>query len=71
MKIVINHGYTYESGDLAIKIGDTAVLPTPSWLLDVKPPTWEGIVTATTSEYEGWCAKVIAVKKTKKIKTKS
>jgi len=66
MKIVINDKFTYESGDLIVKIGDTVVLPTPYWLRDVQSPTWEGIVTSTTSDWTGACAPIISVKKIKK-----
>lgn len=55
MKIVVK-GYTYQI-DEDVKVGDKVVLPTASWLLDVLPPTWEGVVSAVTSDYDGPCAK--------------
>ena len=60
MKIKINDNYTYETDEQA-SVGDTAVLPSPSWLADVRGSTWEGKVTSTESDYDGYCAKVIKI----------
>jgi len=57
-RVVVNHSHTYET-NLDLKVGDTVTLPTPSWLRDVKPPTWEGEVTSLESTYDGACAKII------------
>ena len=62
MKIKINNNYTYETDEQA-SVGDTAILPSPSWLADVQGATWEGEVTATESDYDGWCAKAIKIVK--------
>lgn len=60
MKIIVNNQYTYETEEKA-EIGDEVVLPSPSWLRDVNGPTWTGKVTATKSDYDGYCSKVIKV----------
>jgi len=48
MKRVQVGKYTYET-DLPVQVGDVVLLPTPSWLCDVQPPTFEGTVTSLTS----------------------
>jgi len=58
MKIKINDNYTYETDEQA-RVGDTAILPSPSWMPG--PSTWEGKVTATKSDYDGHCAKAIKI----------
>jgi hypothetical protein len=58
-KIIINGQYTF-STNLSLKVGDTVLLPTPSWLIDVQGPTWTGKVTSLTSDYDGYCQKVIS-----------
>ena len=58
-KLVMVGNYTYET-DLDLKVGDKVVLPTPSWLLDVKPPTWTGEVTSLSSTFQGNCLSVIS-----------
>ncbi len=60
MKIKINDNYTYWT-DEKVEVGDTAILPSPSWLADVRGPTWEGEVTATESDYDGYCKNVIKI----------
>ena len=60
-KIEINGKYTYNAGDISVKIGDIVILPSASWLRDVSP-TWQGTVTAINVEYSGWCEKIISVK---------
>ena len=57
-RIVVNHRYTYVTV-LDLKIGDEVVLPSPSWLTDVRP-TWIGTVTKLESDYDGYCASVIS-----------
>jgi|TARA_R110000824_G_scaffold197168_1_gene380561 hypothetical protein len=61
MKIIVN-GYTYKTDEKA-EIGDTAILPTADWLRDVKGDTWEGEITATESDYDGYCKSVIKIVK--------
>ena len=63
MKIIVNNAYSYETGRHIVKKGDRVILSTPSWLLDVKPPTWEGTVTATKSDYDGHCDTILGVAK--------
>jgi len=60
MKIVVNDKYTYECSFKAQK-GDKVILSTPQWLRDVKGATWVGEVTATTSDYDGYCEKVLGI----------
>ena len=62
MKIQVN-GYTYDAGNANVAVGDTVILPTASWLRDVKGPTWEGKVTALGSDYDGYCERIKGVKK--------
>lgn len=62
MKIKVN-GYTYETGKHTVQVGDTVVLPTASWLIDVKGPTWEGVVSEIGSDYTGSCVEILRVKK--------
>lgn len=57
MRVLVNDKYTYET-DLDLKIGDEVLCPTPSFLRDVKSPTWEGTVTALNSDYTGYCEKI-------------
>lgn len=54
MKVMIGK-YTYES-DLALRVGDRVLLPTPDWLRDVKGPTWEGVVSQilSTATFKGF-----------------
>jgi hypothetical protein len=66
MKVVVDNKYTYET-DLEVQMGDEVILPTPSFLLDVKGPTFTGEVTALTSDYTGWCAKILGIKTPKKV----
>jgi len=58
-KLVMVGNYTYET-DLDLKVGDKVVLPTPSWLLDVKPPTWTVEVTSLSSTFQGNCLSIIS-----------
>jgi hypothetical protein len=58
MKIKVDNKYTYACKFNA-KIGQKVILPTPSWLRDVKGPTWTGKVTSLTSDYTGYCEQVI------------
>lgn len=60
LKRVMVGRYTYET-DLPVKMGDKVLLPTPSWLRDVKGPTWEGTVTAMESDYTGQCVRILKV----------
>ena len=60
MKVVINNKYSYESGNLKLKVGDSVKLPTPTWLRDCQPATWVGKVTSLKSDYTGYCEEVIA-----------
>ncbi len=57
-RVVVNGGLTYET-NLDVKVGDTVLLPTPSWLQDVKGPTWEGKITSLESDYTGPCVRVL------------
>lgn len=61
MKIVAQ-GYTYETGPHTVKVGDTVILPTPDWLLDVKGPTWEASVEQIGSIYTGPCKQIVGIK---------
>jgi hypothetical protein len=54
--------HTYET-DLPLQVRDCVVLPTASWLVDVKGPTWEGKVTSLESDYDGPCLKVMGMAK--------
>jgi hypothetical protein len=65
MKVIVNGRYTYETGKHKVKVGDTVVLPTSEWLRDVQGDTWEGKVTATESNYDGYCSTILKVKKKK------
>jgi hypothetical protein len=65
MKIVINGQWTYETTSKKVKVGDTAVLPSTSWMKDVRP-TWKGTVTSLTSDFDGSCVKVIRIIPAKK-----
>jgi cell shape-determining protein MreC len=58
MKVQINHQYTYET-DLDLKIGDKVRYPTASHLQDVFGYTQIGTVTSLTSDYNGYCVKII------------
>ena len=58
MKIKINDNYTYWTDEKA-EVGDTAILPSPSYIPG--PSTWEGKVTATESDYDGYCINVIKI----------
>jgi hypothetical protein len=60
MKVLVNGQYTYET-DLDVQVGDDVILPTPSFLRDVKGPTWEGRVTSLNSDYTGWCERIISL----------
>jgi hypothetical protein len=64
MKVIVG-GYTYLTNEKA-EIGDTAVLPSPPWLVDVRGSTWKGEITAITSEYNGPCKTVIEIIKNNK-----
>jgi hypothetical protein len=57
-RIVVNHRYTYITL-LDLKIGDEVIVPSPSWLSDVNP-TWTATVTKLTSDYDGYCLRVIS-----------
>lgn len=57
-RIVVDNRYTYVTV-LDLEIGDKIVLPSPSWLADVRP-TWTGTVTKLESDYNGYCASVIS-----------
>lgn len=57
-RIEVNHKYTYVTF-LDVKIGDEVIVPSPSWLSDVRP-TWTGTVTKLESDYTGYCASVIS-----------
>lgn len=57
-RIVVDNRYTYVTV-LDLEIGDKVVLPSPSWLTDVRP-TWTGTVTKLESDYNGYCASVIS-----------
>lgn len=61
-KYIINDQYTYESDIKGLRVGTKVVLPTPSFLLQVKPPTWIGKITAVNSDYMGYCEKIISKK---------
>ncbi len=61
-RIIVNHQYTYKT-DKNVKIGSVVVLPTPSWLRDVKGNTWTGKVTSLTSDYTGHCEEVVRIYK--------
>ena len=64
MRITVEKkGYTYETGRFTVKVGDTVILPTASWLLDVLPPTWTSTVTSLTSAYDGPCEAIVGVKR--------
>jgi len=58
LRVVVGR-YTYET-DLDLKIGDRVLLPTVEWLARVQGPTWEGVVTALESDYDGPCKRIIA-----------
>ena len=71
MKIEVN-GYTYQyDGKKKVKVGDKAILPTPSFLRDIKGPTWKGVVTKLNSNYSGRCQNVIEIKGSRKKKVKN
>jgi hypothetical protein len=59
-KIIINNKYTFLC-DFKVRKGQTVVLPTPSWLRSVQGSTWLGKVTATKSDYTGYCEKAISI----------
>jgi hypothetical protein len=65
MKVVVNGKYTYETGKHTVNVGDTVVLPSSEWLRDVQGDTWEGKVTSTESNYNGYCSTILKVKKKK------
>lgn len=61
MKIQVK-GYTYETDEIVVNVGDTVILPTVDWLINAIGPTWEGVVSAIGSDYTGPCTKIIGVK---------
>jgi len=63
-RVIVNNQYSFDT-NLKVRVGSTVVLPTPYWLRDVKGDTWEGKVTALTSDYTGDCVQIISVKKSK------
>ena len=69
MKIQVK-GYTYETGEHKVKVGDLVILPTSKWLRDVLGPTWQGEVHSLESDYDGYCETIIGViKKPRKNKS--
>lgn len=59
-RVVVNGKYTYET-DLPVKKGDVVELPSPEWLVKENGPTWFGEITALTSEYDGYCVKILSI----------
>ena len=58
MKIQVNNQYTYET-DLTLSIGDKVRYPTAEFLRDVFGNTQIGTVTSLSSNYNGYCVKII------------
>lgn len=69
MKVVVDGRWAYET-DYDVRVGDTVILPTADFLVNVKGRTWEGTVTSIGSDYTGHCDRILGVKQNRKrIKT--
>jgi hypothetical protein len=56
-KIMINGQYTYLTGPVDVKVGDTVFLPN----YYNNGPSWEAVVTAIGSDYDGDCKTILGV----------
>ena len=59
MKVETDHKYTYETGDIKVKIGDKVVVPVVSYLRDVYGNQRTVTVTSLSSDYDGYCQSII------------
>ena len=65
MKIVVQTGsapLTYESGNFKVNVGDTVLVPYPSWHPDNgSGDGLQGVVTSLKSNYTGYLRKILGV----------
>jgi len=59
MKVETDHKYTYETGDIKVKVGDKVIVPVASYLRDVYGYQREVTVTSLNSDYDGYCQSII------------
>lgn len=63
MKIVVDK-FTYDSGNFKVNVGDTVLLPYPSWHPDNgRGDGIEGVVTQLGSDYKGYLRPILGVVK--------
>jgi hypothetical protein len=63
MKIVAN-GFTYDTGNFKVNVGDTVLLPYPSWHPDNgRGDGLEGVVEKIGSDYKGYLRPILGVVK--------
>ena len=59
MKIVVK-GYTYDSGEFDVKVGDTVILPLPWWWSDTDKLN-TGVITKIGSNWTGYLRTILGV----------
>ena len=59
MKVETDHKYTYETGDIKVKVGDKVIVPVASYLRDVYGNQRTVTVTSLSSDYDGYCQSII------------
>lgn len=59
MKVETDNKYTYETGDIKVKVGDKVIVPVTPFLRDVYGHEREAKVTSLEPVYDGDCEKII------------
>ena len=59
MRVETDHKYTYETGNIEVKLGDKVIVPVAGFLQDVYGTTREVTVTSLDSDYDGYCVRII------------